>query len=375
MKVLAVLAILMAAVCGAPAFAQTTAPGSPARPDARSMPLAGTLKDADAWRAYKARFVSEAGRVVDTANKGVSHSEGQGYGMLLAVAADDRATFDAIWGWTRANLMVRDDELMAWRWEPDHRPAVADMNDASDGDLLVAWALTEAAEAWGSLPYRIAARRIAVEVGRKLLLPHSAYGALLLPAVAGFAAADRPDGPVVNLSYWVFPALARLPLVAPDVDWAGLGRNGLELVKQVHFGPAKLPTDWVSLHDASPRPADGFPQTFSYNAIRIPLYIAWAGLGQREIYAPFVDIWRRNAREGRADLALPIVDAASGKPTDWLVEKGYGAVAALTACAADGTRFTRDGRRVHSDENYYAVTLNLLALIAGHMRYPSCFDN
>ena len=142
----------------------------------------------------------------------------------------------------------------------------------------------------------------------------------------------------------------------------------------MHFGPAKLPTDWISLHDATPRPADGFPQTFSYNAIRIPLYIAWAGLGQREIYAPFVDIWRRDAQDGRPDLALPIIDAATGKPTDWLVEKGYGAVAALTACAAEGTRFPRDGRRVHSDENYYAVTLNLLALIAGHMRYPSCFD-
>ncbi len=373
MKVIASLAAAataLALLCGAPAFAAGPAPASTAKPETRSMPLAGTLKDADAWRAYKARFVSDAGRVVDTANSGISHSEGQGYGMLLAVAADDRAAFDAIWGWTRANLMVRDDELMAWRWEPDHRPAVADMNDASDGDLLVAWALTEAAEAWGSLPYRIAARRIAVEVGRKLLLPHSAYGALLLPAVAGFAAEDRPDGPVVNLSYWVFPAFARLPLVAPDVDWAGLSRNGLELVKQVHFGPAKLPTDWISLHDASPRPADGFPQTFAYNSIRIPLYIAWAGLGQREIYAPFVAIWQRNARD-----ALPIVDAATGKATDWLVEKGYGAVAALTACAANDTRFARDQRRVHSDENYYAVTLNLLALIAGHTRYASCFDN
>ena len=377
MKLFAILAVAMTVpLCGAPAVlpamagAPSPAQGSLAKADTRSMPLAGTLKDVDAWHAYKARFVSDAGRVVDTANNGISHSEGQGYGMLLAVAADDRATFDAIWGWTRANLMVRDDELMAWRWEPDHRPAVADMNDASDGDLLVAWALTEAAEAWGSLPYKVAARRIAVEVGRKLLLPHSAYGALLLPAVAGFAAEDRPDGPVINLSYWVFPAFARLPLVAPDVDWAGLSRNGLELVKQVHFGPAKLPTDWISLHDASPRPADGFPQKFAYNSIRIPLYIAWAGLGQPEVYAPFVAIWQRNARG-----ALPIIDAASGKPTDWLVEKGYGAVAALTACAANDTHFPRDQRHVHSDENYYAVTLNLLALIAGHMRYASCFDN
>lgn len=336
--------------------------------DARSLPLVGMLKDAEGWRLYKAHFVTESGRVIDTANAGISHSEGQGYGMLLAVAAGDRSTFDAIWGWTRANLMVRDDELIAWRWEPNARPAIADMNDASDGDLLVAWALTEAAEAWHSLPYRIAARRIAVEVGRKLVVPHTSFGALLLPGVSGFAAEDRPDGPVVNLSYWVFPAFSRLSIVAPDIDWAGLSRNGLELVKQTHFGPAQLPTDWTSLHGTEPRPADGFPQKFAYNSIRIPLYIAWAGLSQREIYGPFIRIWQKNAHG-----AMPIIDAVSGKPTDWLTEKGYTAVAALTACAALGTSLPMSMRQVRTDENYYAVTLNMLALVAGHMRYASCF--
>jgi endoglucanase len=33
-----------------------------------------------------------------------------------------------------------------------------------------AWALTEAAEAWSEDAYRVASRRIAVEVGRKLVL-------------------------------------------------------------------------------------------------------------------------------------------------------------------------------------------------------------
>jgi endoglucanase len=335
---------------------------------ATSLPLVGTLKEPDAWRAYKARFVTEAGRVVDTANGGISHSEGQGYGMLLAVAANDRAAFDAIWGWTRANLMVRDDELLAWRWEPNQRPAIADMNDASDGDILVAWALAEAADAWNVLPYKVAGRRIAVEVGRKLLIAHTSAGAVLLPGVAGFAAEDRPDGPVVNLSYWVFPALSRLSLVAPDVDWRGLSRNGLELVKQTHFGPASLPTEWISLRDGQPRPADGFPQQFAYNSIRIPLYIAWAGLGQPEIYAPFVRIWQNRGRS-----ALPIIDASTGKPTEWLTEKGYSSVAVLTSCAANGVAAVRDETRVDANENYYAVTLNLLAIVAGHMRYPSCF--
>jgi endoglucanase len=171
---------------------------------------------------------------------------------------------------------------------------------------------------------------------------------------------------VVNLSYWVFPAFARLPLVAPDVDWAGLSRDGLELVKQTRFGPANLPTEWISLHDREPRPADGFAATFAYNAIRIPLYIAWAGLGQREVYAPFVAVWQKGGR-------LPIIDASSGRPTDWLTERGYASISALTACAATGARFPAEDRRIHSNENYYAVTLNMLASIAAHMRYASCF--
>lgn len=369
-----VRAVAVVACCAGVAVAAPAAPGTTVQPvgeatptDQPAKPLVGTLRDAEAWQAYKARFVTAAGRVVDTANRGVSHSEGQGYGMLLAVAADDRAAFDLIWGWTRANLMVRDDELIAWRWEPNQRPAVADMNDASDGDILVAWALTEAAQAWDSLPYRIAARRIAVEVGRKLVIPHTANGAILLPGVMGFAAEDRADGPVINLSYWVFPAFARLPLVAPDVDWAGLSRDGMQLVKASRFGPASLPTEWISLHDAAPRPADGFEKTFAYNAIRIPLYIAWAGLGQREVFAPFVSIWKSGG--GR----LPIVDATTGRPTDWLTERGYSAVAALTACAALGTRIPSDARRIHVNENYYAVTLDMLATIAARTRYPTCF--
>ncbi|MGO9392718.1 glycosyl hydrolase family 8, partial [Rhodoblastus sp.] len=199
--------------------------------DASEKPLGGVLRAPELWTAYKARFVTEAGRVVDTANGGISHSESQGYGMLFAAAADDRVAFDRIWGWTRANLMARDDQLLAWRWEPNARPALADMNDAADGDILVAWALTEAAEFWGDVSYRIAARRIAVEVGRKLLLLGGKDGPLLLPAVAGFAKEDRPDGPVISLSYWVFPAFERLPIVAPEVDWSGLIQSGLTLIK------------------------------------------------------------------------------------------------------------------------------------------------
>lgn len=57
-----------------------------------------------AWESYKARFLMPDGRIVDTGNANVSHTEGQGYAMLMAVANNDRPTFDKLWLWTNGHL-------------------------------------------------------------------------------------------------------------------------------------------------------------------------------------------------------------------------------------------------------------------------------
>lgn len=335
--------------------------------DSRPLPLGGALKTPALWQAYRAQFVTEQGRVVDTGNQLISHSEGQGYGMLLAVAANDRATFDKIWGWTRANLMVRDDQLIAWRWEPHARPAVADLNDASDGDILIAWALAEASDYWGDMSHRTAGRRIAVELARKVVLFKSTLGAVLLPAVAGFSAQDRPDGPVVNLSYYVFPAFSRLSLVAPEVDWAGLTQTGLDLLDHTRTTPTSLPADWLSLQGDSVKPAEGFPPQFSYNAVRVPLYLAFAGVGEREHYAPFMTLVERT----RGNLA--IVDVASGRDVGAFGGGGVGAIGALTACIWNNAKAPREMTAAFAPgEDYYPATMRLLALIAMQMRRPAC---
>jgi endo-1,4-beta-D-glucanase Y len=347
----------------APATAD--APRPPLKLDGRALPLGGSLNAPQAWQAYKQRFVTSSGRVVDTANGQISHSEGQGYGMLLAVAANDRPTFDRIWGWTRANLMVRDDQLIAWRWTPGQRPPITDMNNATDGDILIAWALAEAADFWADAAYRSSARRIAVEVARKTVLFKTAQGALLLPGVLGFSAGDRPDGPIINLSYYVFPAFARLSIVAPEVDWNGLIQTGLDQIKASRFGDSKLPSDWISLRGDKPRPADGFPRQFSYNAIRIPLYMAWAGVGDWDHYAAFHN-WALRSR------ALATVNVETGQDADRLSERGYAAIGALLACAVDRKPTGADFRTIRESENYYSVTIQLLAIAAANMRYNSC---
>jgi hypothetical protein len=48
------------------------------------------------WDAWKAAYMEPNGRVVDLMQGGASHSESQGYGLLLAATMQDAAAFDAI---------------------------------------------------------------------------------------------------------------------------------------------------------------------------------------------------------------------------------------------------------------------------------------
>jgi endoglucanase len=356
--ILSVVAIVMAALSQARAMEA---------PREQPVALAGSVSNADLWRGYKKRFITEQGRVVDTGNGGISHSEGQGYGMLLAVAAKDRDAFDRIWNWTRANMMVRGDALLAWRWDADKRPAITDMNNATDGDMLVTWALIEADAAWNDMAYRVAARRIAVDIARKLVLPNKAFGPLLLPALAGFSADDRADGPTVNLSYWIFPALDRLATAAPEQDWDALSRSGVKLLEAGRFGLQKVPAEWTSLDKDVPSLAKGFAPSFAYNAVRIPLYLAWSSIATPKDFAPFVALWSK-----RSDRGLPLVDLSLNNKPGWLGENGYSAIADLTACAASNTLVPRSFGVVDLNENYYPVTLHLLSQIVVRTRYPSC---
>ncbi|MCI0753191.1 glycosyl hydrolase family 8 [Teichococcus vastitatis] len=99
----------------------------------------------DEWADFQRLYISGDGRVIDTANGGTSHSEGQGWGLLLAEAFDDEASFNRILGWSRRELRRPGDDLLAWAWRPNRPVAVEDHNDATDGDLFLAWALLRAA--------------------------------------------------------------------------------------------------------------------------------------------------------------------------------------------------------------------------------------
>ena len=349
-----------------PLVAVSDHPAVAAAPEQPTVSLRGTLPVPHLWTAYKARFVTPEGRVVDDLNGNVSHSESQGYGLLLALAADDPETFRRLWAWTRTNLYLRKDGLASWRWQPGPAPNVRDPNNATDGDLLVAWALAEAGEAWNDPALTLAARRIGRAVFTETVIA-TRFGPTLLPAVDGFRATDRKDGPVVNPSYWVFPALARLERLMPDLDWAGVARAGERILAEASGAPAHLPPEWASIAGDKVRPAEGFPPIFGYNAVRVPLYLAWASGFRRERLAPYMARW-----SGTPEPEMHVVDLTAGRDLETFADPGYRAVAALVSCELEGTRFP-DGLRGAEVDHYYPTTLRALALVAVNTRHPTCW--
>lgn len=319
---------------------------------------------AGTWAAFKDKFVMPEGRIIDNGNGGISHSEGQGYGMLLAVIADDRRAFERIWTWTRRELYIRPDGLAVWKWEPDKTPRVTDQNNASDGDLLIAWALAEAAERWSLRELASEAERIVSAMDR-VNGARSPFGRVLMPGASGFASAERPDGPVVNLSYWVFPAFDSLRRIAPRIDWAGYRASGLTLLRAARFGQHKLPPDWLSIAGGKAKVAEEFPPTFAYNAVRIPLYLAWSGLIGAEYHAPYLALMKASGD------TLREANLQQDAPGEAMADPGYAAIFALSACVVNQSPIPH-GLRSVSYDRYYSATLHMLVLVAARLRYGGC---
>lgn len=310
----------------------------------------------DRWADWAGRFVRD-GRVTDTGNAGISHSEGQGTGMLGAVEAGDRPAFDRLWQWTRETLRLDETGLFAWRYEPG--AGVTDVNNASDGDVMIAWALLRAAVRWDAPEHLQDGRAIAAALRRHAFRQVGRH-VLLLPGRSGFVS---DAGVVVNPSYAVLPAFAALAAADQEAAWTALARGMAALVEAARFGRHELPPDWL-LVDPGWRgrrrglsPAPAWPPHFGFDAIRVPLYLAWAG-GGRLVLSRFVRFW-----DGFTGERIPAwVDLESGDLSGYAAPPGFDAVRALCAArlAGEAPVLPPPG-----EDDYYSASLALLAAMAG----------
>ena len=130
----------------------------------------------------------------------------------------------------------------------------------------------------------------------------------------------------------------------------------MKLLSIARFGRWGLPPDWLLLvNPLVPDPTR--PQRYGYEAVRIPLYLAWAGLASAELLAPFRAFWSSFRCEGYmpawtnfADDSIDSFGADAGMRDirDW-IQSGR-------APKLDLSTFTRAG--------YYSATLAVLVQLA-----------
>jgi endoglucanase len=311
------------------------------------------------WLAFRERFLVADGRVVDTGNRNISHSEGQGWAMLAAVRADDRASFERMLGWTRRTLKRPRDHLHSWRFRPNAAKPVDDPNNATDGDLFIAWALLEAGSRWGVAEHSQLGAAIARDILRLLIQPAGPY-LVLLPGIRGF---DRRDHVVVNPSYYAFPAIRALATAVPDPLWVRMASDGVAMLRAARFGRWGLPPDWLSIAKADGRPAlaENWAPRFSYDAVRVPLFAAWVGMGREPAVTAPADFWNDPGHRH-----LPAwADLTSNSISPYAASPGIAAVARLATAHRVGMPVsparTANGP---STPDYYSAGLGLLASLA-----------
>lgn len=306
------------------------------------------------WPTYRDRFVHADGRVIDTGNDGISHSEGQGWGMLLAVAAEDWPAFDNIWRWTDANLRWSGAPLFAWKWDPKSAEVV-DPNNASDGDILIAWALARAGYFTKRADLVEAAQSSAVAI-RRLLTDQVAGATALLPGFTGFS---KKAVATINLSYYVFPAFARLNQVDPSPLWQTLSANGAGLALRARFGPHSLPPDWLAvLPNGGMQPAKEWPARFGFDAVRVPLYLYWAGYDSSQHLGTYQAAWAQP--DAPAWFSLE-----AGPNAEYTASNGVRSIARLIR------NRNPDGGTLWSavkEGDYYSASLAMLSSLAAEER-------
>ncbi len=321
---------------------------------------AARAQDKALWERYKENFVTRDGRTIDFYQSQVSHSEGQGYAMLIAVAYDDRETFDRVWAWTKDNLLVRSDNLFAWQWgkRPNGAWEVMDYNNATDGDSLIAYALIKASRKWGAPEYNAQAIKVVKNIRKSLVVSWKGKS-FLLPSYYGFV---RDNGVVLNPSYIIFPALRSFAEVDDKAFWDKLYRDGMYLVNDACFGKLCLPADWVMLTSDNVTVHTERSTYYGNEAIRTILHLSSVKSNQfPQGVAKMLEFYRQTGYfPFWVDLSK---DSFSFTPSP----AGYYAIYGL---AADRMGNTALGKKIFKEakdklavegNNYYSYSLYLLA--------------
>ncbi|HEX3979669.1 MAG TPA: glycosyl hydrolase family 8, partial [Acidimicrobiales bacterium] len=252
---LVVVGSVLLASCSSPSTTSATTTTT----DPPAMHLAATFLD---------NYMDSDGRIVRHDQGGDTVSEGQAYGLLLAVAAHDAARFASIWSWTKENLQ-EPSGLFAYDWS---NGAIVGTGAATDADLNTAWALVLGAKTFHDPAYE----KDGLAVASAVLANETVVSAGRLELVAGPWARSAPYA--VDPSYFSPEAMAALASASGNPSWTQLETNSQQLVAALQGGDSMhyLPPDWALLSasggiSASSPPSGGKPPSYGLDAERVPI--------------------------------------------------------------------------------------------------------
>ncbi|WP_354570601.1 glycosyl hydrolase family 8 [Glaciihabitans sp. UYNi722] len=297
------------------------------------------------------------GRVIRRDQGSDTVSEGQAYGLLIAVSVGSEKQVDSIWKWTKTHLL-RDDGLLAWRWSGGK---IVDQQPASDADLDTSRALVLAGSKFDRPDLTKAGMTMAGEIADRLTVETS-LGRILLPGL--WAAQSEPYA--YNPSYASPVAFAVLATATKDARWDEVAK-GTQAVTDKLLQATALPPNWAQVHadgqvDAMPGPAGvGDAVSYGYDAERLALRYA-------ESCTP--------ADEARAALLFPtldrtktltaVLDLGGGSLTTDRHPLAYAARAASAAAAGKDADANDDLARVvtlsNSTPTYYGKAWTALSM-------------
>ena len=129
----------------------------------------------------------------------------------------------------------------------------------------------------------------------------------------------------LNLSYSILPAFTAFAEYENASLWQALYNDSLHVLQVISNASLAIPTDWINLDDTGKvfisikhDPISG------YDAIRIPLYLAWCG--QVEELKPFKRFWQKN---GGWQNAPSWVNLKTDEHSDYDPEAGILAIRSL----------------------------------------------
>lgn len=234
------------------------------------------------WNRYKARYIQADGRVIDYRMDARSTSEGQTYALFHALVYDDRECFGRVLAWLEEHLAGGDlaRGRVGWHWGrgEDGEWRMLDANNAVDADLMLVYALAQAARLWRQTNYLPLAENIAATLMKENIATLPELGRKLLPGREGFVVRE---GWRLNPSYALLPLLRQCAALWPRQGWES-ALAAEERFLEHCAGRAGHAPEWALWRNEGRCDDDPVHGAIgSYDAIRVYFWLAHKAAGRR----------------------------------------------------------------------------------------------